>query len=123
MMNKDLRWKTKCISETLGYWFTLLSKRGQILSMFILVNPRYALSKVTLMQTYYDYFDFTAYKGKGYHSIPAPLNKLPVLVRGGSIIPRKDRLRGSSDRMSRDPYTLLITLSDEVLLTSEMNTR
>jgi mannosyl-oligosaccharide alpha-1,3-glucosidase len=67
-----------------------------------------------LTKTYYDYFDYTMYKGSGWHTIPAPLNKSPILVRGGSIIPRKDRARGSSGRMSRDPYTLFITLSDKV---------
>jgi mannosyl-oligosaccharide alpha-1,3-glucosidase len=68
-----------------------------------------------LIQPYYDFFDYTTYKGKGHHTIPAPLGRIPLLVRGGSIIPRKDRARGSSGRMSRDPYTLFITLSEEVL--------
>jgi mannosyl-oligosaccharide alpha-1,3-glucosidase len=65
-------------------------------------------------QTYYDYFDYTIFKGRGSHIISAPLDKAPILVRGGSIIPRKDRPRGSSGRMTKDPYTLFITLSDEV---------
>ena len=65
-------------------------------------------------ETYYDYFDYSAYKGKGWYTIEAPLNKIPLLVRGGSIIPRKDRIRGSTGRMTKDPYTLFITLSDEV---------
>lgn len=42
------------------------------------------------------------------------MDKIPVLVRGGSIIPRKDRPRGSTGRMVKDPYTLFITLSDDV---------
>jgi mannosyl-oligosaccharide alpha-1,3-glucosidase len=68
------------------------------------------------MQPYYDYFDFTMYEGKGMHKVPAPLGRIPLLVRGGNIIPRKDRIRGSSGRMTRDPYTLFITLSNEVPL-------
>jgi alpha 1,3-glucosidase len=50
----------------------------------------------------------------GVHQIAVSLETIPVLVRGGSIIPRKDRVRGSSGRMARDPYTLFITLSDAV---------
>jgi mannosyl-oligosaccharide alpha-1,3-glucosidase len=65
-------------------------------------------------ETYYDYFDHQKYKGWGYHEITVSLDKIPVLVRGGSIIPRKDRVRGSTARMARDPYTLFITLSDAV---------
>jgi len=49
------------------------------------------------------------------HKAPAPLGRIPLLVRGGNIIPRKDRIRGSSGRMTRDPYTLFITLSNEVI--------
>jgi mannosyl-oligosaccharide alpha-1,3-glucosidase len=76
-------------------------------------------------KTYYDYLDYTKYKGRGWHKVPAPLNKVPILVKGGSIIPRKDRIRGSSARMVRDPYTLFITLSDEVpiFLIEESNSR
>ena len=65
-------------------------------------------------QTYFDFFDYTIYKGKGSHTISTPMDKIPVLVRGGSVIPRKDRPRGSTGRMARDPYTLFITLSDDV---------
>jgi mannosyl-oligosaccharide alpha-1,3-glucosidase len=74
----------------------------------------------SLTQTYYDYFDYTPYKGKGHHNVPAPLNKIPVLVRGGSILPRKDRIRGSSARMTRDPYTLFVTLSDNQTAEGEL---
>lgn len=48
------------------------------------------------------------------------MNKVPVLVRGGSIIPRKDRPRGSSGRMANDPYTLFITLSDDQTAEGEL---
>ena len=75
-------------------------------------------------QTYYDYFTFTTYlapkpapstattspTGRTI-TLDAPLSKIPLLIRGGSIIPRKDRPRRSSALMKFDPYTLLITLS------------
>jgi len=40
--------------------------------------------------------------------VAAPLETIPVFVRGGSIVPRKMRLRRSSRLMFWDPYTLLI---------------
>jgi len=62
-------------------------------------------------EKYYDYFDYTVYQGAGKkHTIPAPLEKLPLLMQGGHIIPRKDRPRRSSGLMKWDPYTLVIVL-------------
>jgi len=46
----------------------------------------------------------------GKHSISAPLEKIVVLQRGGSIVPRKYRIRRSSSLMVNDPYTLTIAL-------------
>lgn len=40
----------------------------------------------------------------------SPLGKIPVLQRGGSIVPRKERARRSSSLMVRDPYTLVVAL-------------
>ena len=64
--------------------------------------------------TYYDYFTYTRYVGSGSTvKMAAPLHKIPALLQGGHIIPRKDRPRRSSSLMRWDPYTLLIAL-DEV---------
>jgi mannosyl-oligosaccharide alpha-1,3-glucosidase len=41
-------------------------------------------------------------------SVPSDLDKIPVFQRGGSIIPRKLRLRRSSHTMAHDPYTLYV---------------
>jgi alpha 1,3-glucosidase len=59
---------------------------------------------------YYDYFDYTTYKGKGKHLFKAPLEKTPLLMRAGHIFPRRDRLRRSSGLMKMDPYTLVVVL-------------
>uniref|UniRef100_A0A7S2SFF9 Glucosidase II subunit alpha n=1 Tax=Mucochytrium quahogii TaxID=96639 RepID=A0A7S2SFF9_9STRA len=40
----------------------------------------------------------------------APLDKIPVFQRAGSIVPRKMRLRRSSKTMSQDPYTFAVAL-------------
>ncbi|KZF20312.1 glycoside hydrolase family 31 protein [Xylona heveae TC161] len=61
---------------------------------------------------YYDYFDFTVYRGKGSKTIAAPLEKIPILMQGGHIIPRRDRPRRSSGLMRWDPFTLVVVLDE-----------
>jgi len=65
--------------------------------------------------------------------IDAPLNKIPVFIRPGSIIPRKLRLRRSAKLMFYDPYTIVVApnaqgnadgllyLDDEQSLAHELN--
>jgi alpha 1,3-glucosidase len=61
-------------------------------------------------EKYYDYFDFTVYQGAGKrHTVPAPEDKIPLLIQGGHIVPRRDRPRRSSALMKWDPYTLILT--------------
>ncbi|EKD19461.1 uncharacterized protein L3040_002663 [Drepanopeziza brunnea f. sp. 'multigermtubi'] len=62
-------------------------------------------------EIYYDYFTYQIYSGRGANTIAAPLEKIPLLMQGGHIIPRKDRPRRSSGLMKWDPYTLVIVLS------------
>ena len=65
-------------------------------------------------ENYYDYFDYTIYHGPGRtHRINAPLTKIPLLMQGGHIIPRKDRPRKSSGLMKWDPYTLIVVLGKD----------
>lgn len=62
-------------------------------------------------ETYYDYFDYTTYVGAAKAvTIPAPLDKIPLLMQAGNIIPRRDRLRRSSALMRWDPFTLVVVL-------------
>ncbi|CAJ0631276.1 14465_t:CDS:10 [Entrophospora sp. SA101] len=42
--------------------------------------------------------------------IEAPLDKIPVFIKGGSIIPQRQRIRRSSAAMILDPITLVIGL-------------
>ena len=46
--------------------------------------------------------------------LKSDIDKIPVYQRGGSIIPRKLRLRRSSHLMTNDPYTLYIALDDQL---------
>ena len=63
-------------------------------------------------EIYYDYFTYEKHSGTGSAvTLRAPLEKIPLLMQAGHIIPRKDRPRRSSGLMRYDPYTLLITLA------------
>jgi alpha 1,3-glucosidase len=64
-------------------------------------------------EAYYDYFTYQmipTVKGKTV-TLSAPLDKTPVLIRGGHIFPRRDKPRRSSALMRWDDYTLVITVS------------
>lgn len=45
--------------------------------------------------------------------VPVTMSSIPVYQRGGSIVPRKERVRRSSDCMHHDPYTLYVALSPQ----------
>lgn len=64
-------------------------------------------------QPYYDYFNHQIYrstsKGKNV-AISAGLHQIPLLIRGGSIVPTRERPRRSSPLMKKDPFTLRIAL-------------
>ncbi|KAK7471500.1 hypothetical protein BaRGS_00035839 [Batillaria attramentaria] len=61
-------------------------------------------------QLWYDIETYETYKGPAEINVPAPLSKIPVYQRGGSIIPRKMRPRRSSTLMFSDPFTLVVCL-------------
>lgn len=72
-------------------------------------------------EPYFDYSDYTIYQGAGKQfTISAPLEKIPLLMQGGNIIPRKDRPRKSSGRMKYDPYTLVVVLGATGAATGEL---
>jgi mannosyl-oligosaccharide alpha-1,3-glucosidase len=65
-------------------------------------------------EKYYDYHDYSVYHGAGKTvTIDAPLEKIPLLMQGGHIIPRKDRPRKSSGLMKWDPYTMVVVLDKD----------
>ena len=65
-------------------------------------------------ENYYDYFDYTIHHGAGKNvQVDAPLEKIPILMQGGHIIPRKDRPRKSSGLMKWDPYTLVVVVGKD----------
>lgn len=48
--------------------------------------------------------------GQTYEAVPAPLDSIPVFQRGGSVLPRKNRVRRNSVLMASDPLTLVVAL-------------
>lgn len=67
-------------------------------------------------QVYYDYFSHTAYRPSTSETtgrtvtVPAALHEIPLLIRGGSILPTRERPRRSSPLMKHDPFTLRVAL-------------
>lgn len=67
-------------------------------------------------EVYYDYTSgnisntFQKFSGPGFISKSVELSDIPILLKGGSIIAKKDRYRRSSKLMARDPYTLTVAL-------------
>ena len=45
-----------------------------------------------------------------YRSISTPLDKIPVFLRGGSIVPLRMRVRRSANPNPEDPFTLYVAL-------------
>ncbi|KAM5344995.1 hypothetical protein ACJ41O_010857 [Fusarium nematophilum] len=64
-------------------------------------------------EVYYDYFTYhVQHTHKGKHlTVSAPLDRIPILMRGGHIIPRRDIPRRSSALMRFDDYTLIVSAS------------
>lgn len=67
------------------------------------------------MQLWYDYHTFTPFKS-GKVSVATPLDQIPVFLRGGSIIPRRQRVRRAASLMTKDPFTLVVVLDEKVSL-------
>lgn len=64
-------------------------------------------------QPWYDVESFKVHFGPTRKTISAPLSKMPVFQRGGSIVPLKTRVRRSSSLAAHDPFTLVVALSNE----------
>lgn len=61
---------------------------------------------------YYDFFDLsTKFESCQEISIKTSLDSIPVFLKGGKIVPMKERYRRSAQLMKYDPYTLYIAIS------------
>ena len=68
---------------------------------------------------WYDYETFKKMPSPGpgfaassVHTIPVTLDKIPVFIRGGHILFRRERPRRSASAAQRDPYTVIIALDE-----------
>lgn len=59
---------------------------------------------------WYDVDDLHVIDTAGYVTVTVDRNKIPVYQRGGSIVPKKERVRRASTLMKDDPYTLVVCL-------------
>jgi len=57
---------------------------------------------------WFDVVTGEAYAAASDVTVDAPIDKIPVYQRGGSVVPRQMRLRRSSAQMVNDPYTLTV---------------
>ncbi|KAH7318307.1 glycoside hydrolase family 31 protein [Stachybotrys elegans] len=73
-------------------------------------------------EVYYDYFNYElmkTQKGKSV-TVSAPLDRIPLLMRGGHIISRRDIPRRSSTLMRFDDYTLVVSVSKSAVAEGEL---
>jgi alpha 1,3-glucosidase len=59
---------------------------------------------------WYDVETYASYPGNRRATINTPLSKIPVFQFGGTVVPKKLRVRRSSSLMLNDPYTLIVAL-------------
>lgn len=62
---------------------------------------------------WYEVENYQVYQGAGYQTVPVTIEKIPVFQRGGAIVSKKERARRASTAMSKDPYTLIVTLDQQ----------
>ena len=68
---------------------------------------------LTSSQPYYNYFSHTLYRGSDSGkeiTVPSDLHEIPLLIRGGHIVPTRERPRRASSLMKFDPFTLRVAL-------------
>jgi len=61
-------------------------------------------------QVWYDYETQRRYAGGQTVRVDAPLGRTPVFQRGGTIIPRRDRVRRASSMMHHEPLVLVVAV-------------
>jgi len=75
---------------------------------------KYKQGPHTNTSIWYDVETYTKYISTGSKlTVPAPLDKIPVYQRGGSVLPMRWRTRRNSKLMRKDPYTLRVCVDAE----------
>ncbi|XP_061690897.1 neutral alpha-glucosidase AB isoform X3 [Syngnathoides biaculeatus] len=71
-------------------------------------------------EVWFDVHTFQKHSGGQNLYIPVTMRSIPVFQRGGSIIPRKLRVRRSSACMEHDPYTVYVALGNQRVAEGEL---
>lgn len=88
-----------------------------LLGAALLVKPITAAG-VNKVNVYFpgeqDWYDTDTYVRltPGEHTVEAPHEEIPVFQRGGTIVPRKMRVRRSTTQMQNDPFTFIVALTN-----------
>ncbi|XP_023954548.1 neutral alpha-glucosidase AB [Bicyclus anynana] len=59
---------------------------------------------------WYDVDSYQVVTANGWINLDVTITKIPVYQRGGTVVPRKERVRRASALMANDPYTLVVAL-------------
>lgn len=62
---------------------------------------------------WYDIDDYRKIEKVGLESVPVNNYKIPVYQRGGTILPKKERIRRASTLMHDDPFTLIVAVDKD----------
>jgi len=71
-------------------------------------------------ELWYDVDTLSPLQGPGKVQVAAPLEKVSAFQRGGSVVPRKMRLRRSASLMVHDPYTLYVALDSSAQASGDL---
>eukprot|EP01071_Lankesteria_metandrocarpae_P000958 Lankesteria_metandrocarpae@DN1143_c0_g1_i1.p1 len=93
---------------------TLLYSENEVLDVVYL--PPFAGES----SLWYDYYDPNHILNAGFVEVPVSRDYVPTFIRGGSIIPLKNRIRRSSKLLTRDPFTIHIFLDKEEKATGRL---
>ncbi|KAF9583795.1 hypothetical protein BGW38_008502, partial [Lunasporangiospora selenospora] len=62
-------------------------------------------------EKWFDYSGFSSFEqGPGYRTVASPADRIPVYQRAGTIIPKREIPRHSSQAMENDPFTLVVAV-------------
>lgn len=62
---------------------------------------------------WFDYWTGRVVDGGASFDLPVTMDSVPLYLRGGSIVPRRDRARRSTQQMHGDPVTLVVSLDGQ----------
>ncbi|ESO08740.1 hypothetical protein HELRODRAFT_74366 [Helobdella robusta] len=71
-------------------------------------------------ELWYEFDSYAAYHGGQDLYVPVHLQKIPAFLRGGHIVPVRERVRRSSVLSAHDPYTIVATLDARMSATGDL---